>query len=155
MWRNEKRPSPDRRITDGFQRRSGIECIGPDDPSPSSEVPSRVVDRDCAGGAGPRPWKWTSEQYHQLGDLGFFQGQRVELIRGEIVLRSPRNEPHVTSVSLTTDTLRAAFGPGFFVRVQAPLSFGLESVPEPDVAVVPGSPRDYSDHRPPRYWSSR
>ena len=33
---------------------------------------------------GPKPWKWTREQYYKLGELGFFDGKRVELIRGEI-----------------------------------------------------------------------
>jgi hypothetical protein len=94
---------------------------------------------------GPRPWRWTRQQYLALGEQGFFRGQRVELIHGKIVVMSPWNEPHVTSVSLVTEVLRGAFGPGHFVRVQAPLSFGLDSVPEPDVAVVPrtfNSPAD-------------
>jgi Uma2 family endonuclease len=91
----------------------------------------------------PRPFRFTREQYYRLGELGFFDGRRVELVRGEIVLMSPVNEPHVASVSLTTDVLKAAFGPGHYVRVQAPLNLGTID-PEPDVAVVPGGPRDYA-----------
>ena len=94
----------------------------------------------------PRPWKWTREQYYDLGKRGFFLGKRVELLRGEILVMCPPNEPHVTSVSLVTDVVRLAFGLGYFVRVQAPLSLGQESDPEPDVAVVAGSPRDYHNH---------
>jgi Uma2 family endonuclease len=63
------------------------------------------------------------------------------LIRGEIVLMSPISEPHVAGVSLTTDAIKAAFGPGFYVRVQAPINLG-DSDPEPDVAVVTGGPRE-------------
>jgi Uma2 family endonuclease len=92
---------------------------------------------------GPRPFRFSREQYYRLGELGIFDGRRVELIRGEIAVMSPINEPHVTGVSLTTDAIRAAFGPGYYIRVQAPLNLGTID-PEPDVAVVPGGPRDYT-----------
>jgi Uma2 family endonuclease len=91
----------------------------------------------------PRPFRFTREQYYRLGELGVFDGRHVELIRGGIVLMSPIKEPHVTCVSLATDLLKAAFGLGHYVRVQAPLNLGTTD-PEPDVAVVMGSPRDYA-----------
>ncbi len=90
---------------------------------------------------GPRPVRWTRAEYYRLGELGFFAGRHVELICGEIVLMSPISEPHVAGVSLTTDAIKAAFGPGFYVRVQAPINLG-DSDPEPDVAVVTGGPRE-------------
>jgi Uma2 family endonuclease len=37
----------------------------------------------------PRPRTWTREEYHRLGDLGFFQGQKVELLAGEIWIQYP------------------------------------------------------------------
>jgi Uma2 family endonuclease len=92
----------------------------------------------------PRPFRMTREQYYRLGDLGFFRNRRVELIRGEVLLMSPMNEPHVTGTALTADRLRDVFGTGFFIRTQAPLDLGADMDPEPDVAVVPGGPRDYS-----------
>jgi Uma2 family endonuclease len=91
----------------------------------------------------PRPFRFTREQYYRLGELGFLDGRHVELIRGEIVVMSPIKEPHVASVSLTTDVLKAAFGTGHYVRVQAPLNLGTTD-PEPDLAVVAGGPRDYA-----------
>jgi Uma2 family endonuclease len=93
--------------------------------------------------ADPRPWKWTREQYHRLGEQGFFHGKRVELIRGEVIEMSPMKEPHACGIALTSESLRTAFGDGFYVRTQVPLSLGC-SEPEPDVAVVVGSPRDYT-----------
>lgn len=30
-------------------------------------------------------WRWSRADYYRLGDLGFFAGKRVELLRGEIV----------------------------------------------------------------------
>jgi hypothetical protein len=42
----------------------------------------------------PRPRLWTREEYDRLGELGFFQGQRAELIDGEIMVLSPRGPSH-------------------------------------------------------------
>jgi hypothetical protein len=33
--------------------------------------------------------RWSREEYHRLGEQGFFRGQRVELIKGKIVVMSP------------------------------------------------------------------
>ena len=98
---------------------------------------------------GPRPWKWTREQYYKLGELGFFKGKRVELIHGEIVEMSPINRPHSLAVGLVADELARIFASGFHISVQQPFRVqvaGLVSEPEPDVAVIPGARRDLSDH---------
>lgn len=87
-----------------------------------------------------RPFRFTREQYHRMGDLGFFQDKRVELIFGEVVEMSPINWPHRVATGLVSDALRLAFGPGFYVDVQQPLDF-KESEPEPDVSVIVGSRR--------------
>lgn len=89
----------------------------------------------------PRPLRWTREEYYRLADAGFFRDRRVMLIEGEILAMSPQNEPHARGITLTDWALAAAFGPGFWVRNQCPLDLGLTSDPEPDLAVVPGSPR--------------
>lgn len=44
--------------------------------------------------------------------------------------------------------MRVAFGRGFDVRCQLPLAIDDHSEPEPDLAVVTGSPRDYRDAHP-------
>jgi Uma2 family endonuclease len=44
--------------------------------------------------------------------------------------------------------LRTVFGAGFMVRAQLPLALGQHSEPEPDVAVVLGTPDDYPDDHP-------
>lgn len=93
--------------------------------------------------------RWSREEYDRMIEAGIFApGERVELIDGEIVEMSPQNSAHTTAVRLTEDALRTAFGLGFDVRTQMPLALDLYSEPEPDVAVVPGSPRDYRDAHP-------
>lgn len=96
--------------------------------------------------AEPRQLRWTKSQYHQMADLGWFRGQRVELIDGEIIEMPPQKEDHFASILRTTDALRVAFGPGYTVRPQGPLDLGPLGEPEPDVAVVAGKPQDYADH---------
>ena len=80
----------------------------------------------------------------------FRPGERLELIDGELVVREPEESPHATAIDLALDALRAAFGPGWRVRVQLPIALDDESEPEPDLAVVRGAPRDYRDAHPSR-----
>jgi Uma2 family endonuclease len=98
---------------------------------------------------GPRPWKWTREQYYKLGELGFFEGKRVELIYGEIVEMSPINIAHANGVGLVSDALVVVFAIGFHTNVQQPFAVpGVSpgSEPQPDVAVIPGSRRASTSH---------
>src|SRR5262249_8990442 len=67
-------------------------------------------------------------------------------IEGEILVMSPQGGPHVVALGLAEAALDAAFGTGFWARTRVPLLLGLATDPEPDVAVVPGGPRDYLDH---------
>jgi Uma2 family endonuclease len=72
----------------------------------------------------------------------------VELIDGDIVTVTPQKSRHATAVRLTEIALRHAFGEHVDVRTQLPLALDPASEPEPDVAVVTGSPRDYRDAHP-------
>jgi Uma2 family endonuclease len=80
-----------------------------------------------------------------MADLGWFNEQRVELIDGEIIDILMAGNPHCGGVGSTEDALRAAFGVGFWVRVQMPLDLGPLSEPQPDLAVIPGKPKDCKD----------
>ncbi len=52
-----------------------------------------------------------------------------------MIVAEPKGSRHSTSVSLTADALRAAFGPGWVVRVQDPVALDDESVNLVDNAV--------------------
>jgi len=98
---------------------------------------------------GPRTWKWTREQYYGLGEQGFFQGKRVELIHGEIVEMSPIGWRHRLATGLVSEALARIFATGFYVDVQQPITVpgvAAGSEPQPDVAVISGDRRDYADH---------
>src|SRR5947209_5294698 len=88
----------------------------------------------------PRRRRWTRKEYDRIAKLGLFEGQRVELIGGEILIVSPQSDPHIAAISLGFNALQAAFGPGHWVRCQGTLDLGRRSQPDPDLAVVVGSP---------------
>lgn len=93
---------------------------------------------------------WDADRYEEAVARGIFTSEDpIELIDGEIITHlSPQKSPHATANSLVDGALRIAFGPGFVFRTQLPLRLGLQSLPEPDVAVVRGSPRDYLEGHP-------
>jgi Uma2 family endonuclease len=65
-----------------------------------------------------------------------------------IVAMAPQGPRHSGVVELVAETLRAALGARARVRTGHPFDASEWSVPEPDVAVVSGTPRDYLDRHP-------
>ena len=91
----------------------------------------------------------TREEYERLVEEGFFAPDaRIELIHGRLVEMAPQTTFHSVGVNLAQVVLGRVFGEGFAVRVQLPLAIDPDSEPEPDVAVVPGNPRDYTYSHP-------
>lgn len=99
-------------------------------------------------GHAPHHFKWTVDEYYRLYEQGLFEGRRVELIKGEIFEMSPMLSPHATSVGLVSDILAEIFQKGFFIRVQMPMSFSRIDEPEPDVAVITGARRNFTNVHP-------
>jgi Uma2 family endonuclease len=97
-------------------------------------------------GDGRSPVSFDRSDYQALDDAGFFLGQRAHLVGGRILVDSPKKPAHAVGVLLATRALGTIFGEGFDIRVQLPLDLGPYSQPQPDLAVVPGSPRDYLDN---------
>jgi Uma2 family endonuclease len=89
----------------------------------------------------PHPVRWTRDEYIRLCEEGWFHDRRVELIGGEIVEMAAQFNLHAAGVDLTADALARAFGQGFWVRRQVTLDLSPHGVPDPDVAVIRGSPR--------------
>lgn len=96
---------------------------------------------------GPRRKLWTKDEFYQLLELGVVtEGPRTQLIEGEIIEMPPQKNFHALGISLTHDALRAWFGAGYWVRVQMSLDLTPLSVLDPDLAVVPGNPRDFKSN---------
>jgi Uma2 family endonuclease len=98
--------------------------------------------------AAPRLKRWTVAQFDTLLTLDLVEPRRHQLVRGEIVDMGEQSMRHHTSVDAVVDALRAAFGPGFFVRNAGPLQFA-DSKPEPDASVLRGKRSDYLTDPPP------
>ena len=95
--------------------------------------------------------RFTRAEYDRLIDVGFFQpSEPIELLGGLLVVAEPQGEYHYLTRWRAGRAIEAAFGPGWFVRTQGPISLDDESEPEPDVAVVPGSSSDYGPDHPAR-----
>jgi Uma2 family endonuclease len=76
-------------------------------------------------------------EYEQLVEAGAFEDERVELLRGVLVAMSPQSDAHAGSTARIANLLTLALGGRVEIRAHSPLAAGEDSMPEPDVAVVP------------------
>ena len=87
--------------------------------------------------------------YFELVERGLLEeDDHVELLEGLIVASPPQGPLHASVTMCVDAALRKAIGDRASIRIQMPLLAGPRSAPEPDVALVPGSPADYRDHHP-------
>jgi Uma2 family endonuclease len=86
------------------------------------------------------------DEYDRMGQLGFFDGERVELIRGTVVRMWPIGPPHADLVDRLMTLFVRGLGDRARVRIQQPFLAVDESEPEPDVAIVPS--RSYAEEHP-------
>jgi Uma2 family endonuclease len=96
----------------------------------------------------PKVHRWTRDEYYKMGDMGLFDGKRVELIEGKIFEMGPQLSQRAALVGVVSDVLEEVFGEGYCARTQVPLDLGGTSDPEPDVAIVTGEHGGYLDAHP-------
>lgn len=84
-------------------------------------------------------------------DAGLFQGQRFELIDGDLIDKISQKPPHASAIQRLQEILGGLFGLAR-VRTQLPMEVGAAdrdtSMPEPDVAVVAEAKYDYEERHP-------
>lgn len=86
------------------------------------------------------------EQYHALSEAGIVP-ERTELLGGVIVSQMTKSPLHSYLVQLLVSLFTAQLPEGFYCRMEQPLTLET-SEPEPDVAIVSGSPFDYRQQHP-------
>jgi Uma2 family endonuclease len=86
--------------------------------------------------------------YHQLGDLGVYEGRRTQLLYGTVIDMSPMGTLHANAIRILTRHFVMAAGQSFDVMVQLPIAVSDESEPEPDFALVPCLPGHLHDQPP-------
>jgi Uma2 family endonuclease len=95
------------------------------------------------------PHRWSRTEYERMAEAGVFEpDERLELIDGEVWQMPPQSTRHFTAIRLVERALSRVFANGFDVRTQGPLAIDGHSEPEPDIAVVEGSARDYATAHP-------
>jgi Uma2 family endonuclease len=92
---------------------------------------------------------FTAEEVWRMVDVGVIQpDEHVELLQGELVVVTPQGPAHASLTTTLRTRLERAFGVGFHVRNHSPVVGTVDSIPEPDVAVVRGDPRTFVARHP-------
>ena len=135
-----KRPSTPRAKPKATSTRPA--ASGPASPHPTAPVVLPAADSEVL--AEPREWLWTPEFYDRASDLGFFDGMRVELIKGRVYVMPAMGPKHVLCIRLASHVFHEHFADGFTVDCQVPELYEM-SKPEPDVSVLRGRVRELDD----------
>jgi Uma2 family endonuclease len=109
-------------------------------PAPAQTPPPRA--------GGPKPHRFTINEYRKLGETGLFNDMKTMLIHGELFTMGMPKPPHDFALSVTYEFLRSICPAGHYVRNQLGFDIGTDNDPGPDLAIVPGAIRDYATKTP-------
>jgi Uma2 family endonuclease len=98
--------------------------------------------------AGWKPHRFTIAQYRELDKTGLFSDLKTMLIHGELFTMPAPKPPHDFGLDATCAFLRSVCPAGHYIREQKGFDIGTDNDPSPDIAVVPGSFRDYATATP-------
>jgi Uma2 family endonuclease len=97
-------------------------------------------------------WRMSVDTYHALVDAGTFASDEdVELIHGYVVKKMPKNPSHAKANQWLVMLIAQMIGmnQGWYFAVQDPITLE-DSEPEPDLAIVRGTPDDHEGHPGPQ-----
>jgi Uma2 family endonuclease len=90
---------------------------------------------------------FTVEQYHKLAEVGILkETDRVELINGKIITKSPIKSNHAGMVDRLSRILSHHLYEKATITVQNPIRIYEHSEPEPDVVIAHHKANDYVSH---------
>jgi Uma2 family endonuclease len=93
-------------------------------------------------------YRLSVEQYEAMLQTGILTDQdQVELLEGWLVEKMTENSPHIVANALLLARFSRLMPSGWFLAMQDPIAT-VDSLPEPDAAVIRGEPRDYLQRRP-------
>lgn len=93
--------------------------------------------------------KFTTDEYHQLIETGLLkEGDRVELLEGEIINMAAMGSFHAGCVNRLTHLFTKAFSGEAIISVQNPISISKYSEPEPDFALLRPREDFYTESHP-------
>ena len=87
-------------------------------------------------------------EYHRMIETGILnEGDKVELIEGNVVPKMPRNPPHDGTLDLVRDAVLVVVPADWILRTQQAVTFS-DSELEPDFALARGNKRSYLKRHP-------
>ncbi|MGO9920931.1 MAG: Uma2 family endonuclease [Isosphaeraceae bacterium] len=111
----------------------------------SKAAPIAIAERPIPPSAS-RLYRFTVDQYDRMADL--FEHRRVELIDGYVVKKMTKKPPHAVTVEESRRLLERTTPAGWHLRQENPVIIPDYDEPEPDLAVVRGTPRTYARRHP-------
>lgn len=97
------------------------------------------------------PKRFTIQEYHRLAEIGFFtEDDRVELIRGEILIMAAKGTLHTSCCKNLLRELATLIADRATLQCQDPIVLTSNSEPKPDFAIVRNRADNYvsADPRP-------
>ena len=110
----------------------------------------RLVDKEVfADDAACRPYRIGRGRFERMIAAGLFAADRaVFLWEGRLVRKMTAGHAHFITVSLLYQSVLAMLAPGWTAIQEQPVVIDEHSLPEPDLAIIRGSLRDYLKRRP-------
>jgi len=97
----------------------------------------------------PRPKRFSVEEYHRLLEIGFLnEGDRIELIRGDLVEMAAKGTKHIFCCQELSGILHLLINREAISRCQDPIILASGSEPEPDFAIVRLTSDRYRSRKP-------
>lgn len=93
--------------------------------------------------------RFTRNEYHRLTELGFFsEGDRLELIEGEIIEMAAKGTLHETCLRRILREVPKLIGEKATWQCQSPIALSDISEPEPDFTILQNREDDYLNSHP-------
>jgi Uma2 family endonuclease len=93
--------------------------------------------------------RFTVDEFYRMAEAGIIkEGDRVELIEGQIVEMSPIGSRHAAAVDRGCAVWRRLLGERAIIRSQNPVRLDEHSEPEPDIALLRPRPDFYASAHP-------
>lgn len=81
---------------------------------------------------------WHMKEFFEMSKIGLFENERVELIEGRVLVKSPDSHIHRLTITKITRYLVRVLPERFYLQPQSSFPIDNYSVPEPDIAIMEG-----------------
>jgi Uma2 family endonuclease len=125
-----------------------MSTIAPTQPATAPTQPATLPGAATPPPVSPELYRLSVEQYKRMGDAGILtDDDRVELVQGLLYRKPMKKGPHSIACRETSTALtRIVPIEGYFVTREDPVEIpGRADMPEPDISVVRGRSRDYTN----------